>query len=97
MLLPSVEACCAKCRREIATGAAHQTGLEKQPVVQEKLSELAIWREGINAHLTASIALGEMSSAGLMMPNQSLLMTGRCHALNNLPKMMHIARELCGG
>ncbi len=65
--------------------------------MQEKLSELAIWREGINAHLTASIALGEMSSAGLMMPNQSLLMTGRCHALNNLPKMMHIARELCGG
>jgi 4-hydroxyphenylacetate 3-monooxygenase len=65
--------------------------------VQEKLSELAIWREGINAHLTASIALGETSPAGLMMPNQSLLMTGRCHALNNLPKMMHIARELCGG
>ena len=76
---------------------ARQTGLEKQPAVQEKLSELAIWREGINAHLTASIALGEMSSAGLMMPNQSLLKTGRCHALNNLPKMMHIARELCGG
>ena len=65
--------------------------------MQEKLSELAIWREGINAHLTASIALGETSPAGLMMPNQSLLMTGRCHALNNLPKMMHIARELCGG
>ena len=76
---------------------ARQTGLEKQPAVQEKLSELAIWREGINAHLTASIALGETSPAGLMMPNQSLLMTGRCHALNNLPKMMHIARELCGG
>ena len=76
---------------------ARQTGLEKQSAVQEKLSELAIWREGINAHLTASIALGETSPAGLMMPNQSLLMTGRCHALNNLPKMMHIARELCGG
>ena len=76
---------------------ARQTGLENQPAVQEKLSELAIWREGINVHLTASIALGETSPAGLMMPNQSLLMTGRCHALNNLPKMMHIARELCGG
>ena len=68
---------------------ARQTGLEKQPAVQEKLSELAIWREGTNAHLTASIALGETSSAGLMM--------GRCHTLNNLPKMMHIAWELCGG
>lgn len=74
-----------------------QTGLDQQPAVQEKLSDLAIWREGINAHLTAAIALGERSPAGLMMPNQSLLMTGRCHALNNLNSMMHIARELCGG
>ena len=74
-----------------------QTGLDKQPAVQEKLADLAIWREGINAHLTASIALAERSPAGLMMPNQSLLMTGRCHALNNLNAMMHIARELCGG
>jgi 4-hydroxyphenylacetate 3-monooxygenase len=76
---------------------AKQTGLDKQQAVQEKLSELAVWREGINAHLTASIALAEKSPNGLMMPNQSLLMTGRVHALNNLPRMMHIARELCGG
>ncbi len=74
-----------------------QTGLDKQQAVQEKLADLAIWREGIHAHLTAAIALGEKSPNGLLMPNQSLLMTGRCHALNNLPKMMHIARELCGG
>jgi 4-hydroxyphenylacetate 3-monooxygenase len=32
-----------------------------------------------------------------MMPNQSLLMTGRVHACSNLPRIMHIARELCGG
>ena len=31
------------------------------------------------------------------MPNQSLLYTGRVHACSNLPAMMHIARELCGG
>jgi 4-hydroxyphenylacetate 3-monooxygenase len=76
---------------------AKQTGLDKQQAVQEKLADLAIWREGINAHLTAAIAMGETSPNGLLMPNQSLLMTGRCHALNNLPRMMHIARELCGG
>ena len=33
-----------------------QTGLEKQQAVQEKLAELACYREGINAHLTAAIA-----------------------------------------
>lgn len=74
-----------------------QTGLEAQPAVQEKLAELACWRETINAHLTASITLGERSPAGLLMPNQSLLMAGRCQALNNLPAMLHLARELCGG
>ena len=74
-----------------------QTGLEQQPAVQEKLSKIAIWRENINAHLTASISLAEESPAGLMMPNQSLLYTGRCTALNQLNEMMHISRELCGG
>jgi len=74
-----------------------QTGLDKQQAVQEKLAELACWREGINAHLTAAIALAETSPGGLLMPNQSLLMTGRVHAISNLPAMMHLARELCGG
>ena len=74
-----------------------QTGLEKQQAVQEKLSELAVWREGINAFLTAAIATAETSPNGLAMPNQSLLFSGRVHALTNLPKMMHLARELCGG
>jgi 4-hydroxyphenylacetate 3-monooxygenase len=74
-----------------------QTGLEKQQAVQEKLSQLACYREGINAHLTSSIALPERSPAGLMMPNQSLLYTGRVLAGSQLPQMMHLARELCGG
>lgn len=74
-----------------------QTGLDKQPAVQEKLSTLAVWRENINAHLTAAIALAERSPAGLLMPNQSLLYTGRVAAIAPLAEMMHIARELCGG
>jgi 4-hydroxyphenylacetate 3-monooxygenase len=74
-----------------------QTGLEKQQAVQEKLAQLAIYREGINAHLTAAIALPERSPGGLMMPNQSLLYTGRVLACSQLHEMMHLARELCGG
>ena len=76
---------------------ARQTGLDKQQAVQEKLAQLAVYREGINAHLTGAIALGEKSPAGLMMPNQSLLYTGRVLACSQLHEMMHIARELCGG
>jgi len=33
---------------------ARQTGLDKQQAVQEKLAQLAVYREGINAHLTAA-------------------------------------------
>ena len=86
---------------DLMIGAAlfnvRQTGLDKQPAVQEKLSQLAVYREGINAHLTAAIATAERSPGGLLMPNQSLLFTGRVHACSNLPAMMHLARELCGG
>jgi 4-hydroxyphenylacetate 3-monooxygenase len=74
-----------------------QTGLDKQPAVQEKLAEIAMYRESINAHLTASITLGERSPSGLMMPNQSLLMAGRVHACSGLYQAINTARDLCGG
>jgi 4-hydroxyphenylacetate 3-monooxygenase len=74
-----------------------QTGLDTQQAVREKLAELACYRETINAHLTAAIATAQKSPAGLLMPNQSLLYTGRVQACSKLPAMMHIARELCGG
>lgn len=74
-----------------------QTGLERQQAVQEKLATLACYREGINAHLTAAVAMAEPSPGGLLMPQQSLLYTGRVLACSQLHEMMHIARELCGG
>lgn len=86
---------------DMMIGAAHfnvqQTGLDKQQAVREKLAELVCYRETINAHLTAAIATAEESPGGLLMPNQSLLYTGRVHACSRLPEMMHLARELCGG
>jgi 4-hydroxyphenylacetate 3-monooxygenase len=74
-----------------------QTGLDKQQAVQEKLAQLACYREGINAHLTAAIATAQRSPGGLLMPEQSLLFSGRVLACSQLAPMMHIARELCGG
>jgi 4-hydroxyphenylacetate 3-monooxygenase len=65
--------------------------------VREKLADLVCYREGINAHLAASITLAQKSPGGLLMPNQPLLYAGRIHACANLPQVMHIARELCGG
>lgn len=64
----------------VALFNARQTGLEKQQAVQEKLAELACFREGINAHLTAAIAAAEptqaVADAGISrcsIPEESLL------------------------
>jgi 4-hydroxyphenylacetate 3-monooxygenase len=81
----------------VALFNVRQTGLDKQQAVREKLALLACYRETINAHLTAAIAAAQPSPGGLLMPNQSLLYTGRVHACSQLPAMMHLARELCGG
>jgi 4-hydroxyphenylacetate 3-monooxygenase len=76
---------------------AKQTGLDKLQAVREKLADLVCYREGIAAHLTSAIALAQVSPAGLLMPHQSMLYAGRVFACSQLPQMMHIARELCGG
>src|SRR5438105_3489414 len=54
-------------------------------------------RQVWDAHLTAAVALAEHSPGGLLMPNQSLLYTGRVLASSQLNAMMHLCRELCGG
>jgi 4-hydroxyphenylacetate 3-monooxygenase len=76
---------------------AKQTGLDKLQGVREKIADLVCYREGINAHLTASITMAQRSPAGLLMPHQSMLYAGRVFACSQLPVMMHVARELCGG
>jgi 4-hydroxyphenylacetate 3-monooxygenase len=77
---------------------AAQTGVKMHQGVREKLAQLACYRESINAHLTAAIEMGERSpGGGLFMPNQALLATGRVVACTQLPAMMHLARDLCGG
>ena len=81
----------------VAYANALQTGVKMHQGVREKLAELVVYREGINAHLTAAIELGEVSPGGLLMPNQALLYTGRVLACSQLPAMMHLARDLCGG
>jgi 4-hydroxyphenylacetate 3-monooxygenase len=75
---------------------AKQTGTKVHQGVREKLAQLACYREGINAHLTAAVELAEDSPGGLLMPNQALVYTGRVYAVSELPEMMHLVRDLCG-
>ncbi|HWF35513.1 MAG TPA: 4-hydroxyphenylacetate 3-hydroxylase N-terminal domain-containing protein [Solirubrobacteraceae bacterium] len=81
----------------VAYTNAAQTGVKVHQGVREKLAQLACYREGIDAHLIAAIEHAEVSPGGLLMPNQALLYTGRVFACSQLPAMMHLARDLCGG
>jgi 4-hydroxyphenylacetate 3-monooxygenase len=74
-----------------------QAGLDGQQPVQDRLGELACFRESLNAHLTAAITLAERSPSGLLMPNQSLLYAGRKMMTTSIHQMVEITRELCGG
>jgi 4-hydroxyphenylacetate 3-monooxygenase len=80
----------------LAYANAQQTGVKMHQGVREKIAQLACYREGIAAHLTASIEMAEDSPGGLLMPHQALLYTGRVHACSQLPDMMHLVRDLCG-
>ena len=76
---------------------AFQTGVRMHQGVREKLAQLVCYREGIDAHLIAAVEHAETSPAGLLMPNQSLLYTGRVFACSQLAAMMHLTRDICGG
>ncbi len=76
---------------------AEQTGLERNPAVREKLAELAAWRQGLHAGVFTAIEQALPSPGGFMMPHPSTLYATRIHACRNLPKMIHLVRELVGG
>jgi 4-hydroxyphenylacetate 3-monooxygenase len=80
-----------------AYASVTQTGVKIHQSVRERLAQLVCYREGINAHLTAAVEHAEPSPGGLLMPNQALLYTGRVFAGSELPAMIHLARDLCGG
>lgn len=79
-----------------AHAGARQTGTKMHQGVREKIAEIAAYREGINAFLVAAIELAETSPGGLLMPHQSTMYAGRVFACENLPRIMHLARDLAG-
>ncbi|MBO0845774.1 MAG: 4-hydroxyphenylacetate 3-hydroxylase family protein [Nocardioides sp.] len=79
-----------------AHASARQTGTKMHQGVREKIAEVAAYREGINAFLTAAIELAEESPGGLLMPHQATMYSGRVFACTNLPRIMHLVRDLAG-
>ena len=79
-----------------AHASARQTGTKMHQAVREKIAQVAAYREGINAFLTAAIELAEPSPGGLLMPHPATMYSGRVFACTNLPEIMHTVRDLAG-
>jgi 4-hydroxyphenylacetate 3-monooxygenase len=79
-----------------AHASARQTGVKMHQGVREKIAEVAAYREGINAFLTAAIELAEPSPGGFLMPHQPTMYSGRVFACTNLPRIVHLVRDLAG-
>ncbi|NTA19854.1 4-hydroxyphenylacetate 3-hydroxylase N-terminal domain-containing protein [Agrobacterium tumefaciens] len=69
----------------------------KIPQVREKLAELISYKEMAHAFIVGAIETGSVSPAGYWMPNQPMMYSGRYLLCENLHKIIHITRELCGG
>src|SRR5262249_31130233 len=80
----------------VAYASVKSTGVTMHQGVREKIAQIACYREGINAHLTAAVELAEPSPGGLLMPNQSMMYAARVFASTQLLAVMHLVRDLCG-
>jgi 4-hydroxyphenylacetate 3-monooxygenase len=80
----------------VAYASARSTGVTMHQGVREKIAQIACYREGINAHLTAAIELAQPSPGGLLMPNQPMMYAARVFASTQLPSVMHVVRDICG-
>jgi 4-hydroxyphenylacetate 3-monooxygenase len=69
----------------------------KLPQVREKMAELVSYKEMAHAFIVGAIETGSRSPAGYWMPNQPMMFSGRYLLCENLHRIIHIARELCGG
>lgn len=71
-------------------------GLEGIPVVRQRVSEIVQFSEILKGMCIASIETAEMSDGDILLPGPNALAAGRVFAMEKLPRVLHLLRELCG-
>ncbi|AZD69374.1 4-hydroxyphenylacetate 3-monooxygenase [Pseudomonas chlororaphis] len=71
-------------------------GLEGIPVVRQRVSEIVQLAEILKGMCIASIETAEMSEGDILLPGPNALAAGRVFAMEKLPRVLHLLRELCG-
>ncbi|TCP32801.1 4-hydroxyphenylacetate 3-hydroxylase-like protein [Sphingomonas sp. BK235] len=71
-------------------------GLEHIPLVRQRVSEIVQFAEILRGMSLASIETADISDGGLLLPGSNALAAGRVFAMEKLPRVLHLLRELCG-
>jgi 4-hydroxyphenylacetate 3-monooxygenase len=76
---------------------AEQTRSIVIPEVKQRVAQLMMIRETLNAFILASEAASERTETGLVMPNQAIQNAGRVYASTTYNEMVQILRDVAGG
>lgn len=71
-------------------------GLEGIPVVRQRVSEIVQFAEILRGMCIASMETATMSEGDILLPGPNALAAGRVFAMEKLPRILHLLRELCG-
>ncbi|MFZ6746203.1 4-hydroxyphenylacetate 3-hydroxylase N-terminal domain-containing protein [Undibacterium sp. JH2W] len=70
--------------------------LEHIPVVRQRVSEIIQFVQIIQGMCLASMETATISEGGVLVPGATALAAGRIYAMEKLPRILHILRDLCG-
>jgi 4-hydroxyphenylacetate 3-monooxygenase len=71
-------------------------GTSQIPAVRAMIAELIQYEQTLRAFLFAAEAAAVPAASGTMLPDVNLTTSGRLHAINAYPQIVHILQELCG-
>jgi 4-hydroxyphenylacetate 3-monooxygenase len=71
-------------------------GTSHIPAVRAMIAELIQYEQTLRAFLFAAEDAAVPAASGTMLPDVNLTTSGRLHAINSYPQIIHILQELCG-
>ncbi|MGE3968442.1 MAG: 4-hydroxyphenylacetate 3-hydroxylase N-terminal domain-containing protein [Dongiaceae bacterium] len=87
-------------RAEIFVGAAQMIvsalGTDHIPAVRAQVAEVIAYASAVRGLMTAAIEKGQLTESGVMLPHPTFVTAGRLHAIQELPQIMQILRDLSG-
>jgi 4-hydroxyphenylacetate 3-monooxygenase len=71
-------------------------GTSHIPAVRARIAELIQYEQTLRAFLFAAEDAAVPAASGTMLPDVNLTTSGRLHAIENYPQVIHTLQELCG-